>query len=89
MEELERLAILHDSNVGIGKSSISEKITVNGNHGWVKPKKIHLTIESMTSNKMNNSFSQIDNEEPEYNPADDPYYQNEDLYIPNEINCGS
>ena len=24
-----------------------------------------------------------------YNPADDPYYQNEDLYVPNEINCGS
>jgi hypothetical protein len=27
--------------------------------------------------------------ESKYNPADDPYYQNEDLYIPNEINCGS
>jgi hypothetical protein len=57
--------------------------------GWVKPKKIHLTIESMTSNEIINSFSEIDNQEPEYNPANDPYYQNEDLYIPNEINCGS
>jgi hypothetical protein len=57
--------------------------------GWVKPKKIHLTIESMTSNEIINSFSEIDNQEPKYNPANDPYYQNEDLYIPNEINCGS
>ena len=33
--------------------------------------------------------TQHDDSPKEYNPADDPYYQNEDLYIPNEINCGN
>jgi hypothetical protein len=88
MEELERLAILHDSNVGIGKSSISEKLTVNGSQDWVK-EKLDNKIYLMGEGSHEIIFSQIDNQEPEYNPADDPYYQNEDLYIPNEINCGS
>jgi len=72
-------------NIGIGTDSPSAKLHIGDGSSY--DDKINFTIESMTSNKI--IFSGIDNLDTEYNPADDPYYKNEDLYIPNEINCGS
>jgi hypothetical protein len=64
---------------------------------------MHIPIEASLEDSQKSLLDRIDRDlrekgwvknEPEvkqskYNPANDPYYQNEDLYIPNEINCGS
>ena len=73
--------------------------------GWVKESNIHLTMESMTSNEIINleieglepkTIHQLEKEhidwvkkQSEYNPTNDPYYEQELLYVPNEINCVS
>jgi len=48
-----------------------------------------VPINSFNNNVRN--YIQKAEEEPkeEYNPAEDPYYHNEELYIPNEINYES
>ena len=58
--------------------------------GWVKDElRDRLTNYIYDDNKIQPVLRHSVDSEPKYNPADDPYYQNEDLYIPNEINCGN
>ena len=52
-------------------------------NGWIKKEQIcNFTIESMTSNKIISLDPKMNNEESKYNPSEDPYYKNEDLYVP-------
>ena len=52
----------------------------------IKPQLLHLIDRDL---KEKGWIKEEKIEEPKHNPAEDPYYQQEWLYIPNDINCGS
>jgi hypothetical protein len=52
----------------------------------IKPQLLHFVNRDLEEKGWVKNEPEV--KEYEHNP-DDPYYQNEDLYIPNEINCGS
>ena len=55
--------------------------------GWVKEDLVdELTNYIYDTSEIESVLRHSVNSEPKYNPAEDPYYHNEDLYIPNEIN---
>ena len=55
--------------------------TVESTEDMIRPQVLHFVERKLKESGW------VKEEEPkdEYNPADDPYYENEDLYIPNNI----